>query len=57
VKLIGRLPRWTGSDEVEVNLLLIPNAIVFVMFLLAPHWKFAWKFRALWRYLLWHLGG
>ena len=57
MKLIGRLPRWAGGDEVEVNLLLIPNAIVLVMFLLAPYWGFAWKFRALWRYLLWYLGG
>jgi len=56
MKLIGRLPRWTGGDEVVVDLLIVPNAFVFFMFVLAAHWEYAWKFRALWKYLLWHLG-
>jgi hypothetical protein len=50
MKLRGRIP-WTG-DEVEVNLLLLPNTFVFTMFVLAPHWGLAWKFKALWFYLL-----
>lgn len=57
MKLRGRLPRWTGGDEVEVDLLLVPNTFVFIMFVLAPYWEYAWKFKALWRYLLWQLGG
>lgn len=56
MKLIGHLPRWTGGEEVEVDLLLVPNLIVFVMLWLVPYWSYAWRFRALWRYLLWHLG-
>jgi len=48
MKLKGRIP-FTG-DEVEVNLLLLPNTFVFFMFVLAPHWGLAWKFKALWLY-------
>jgi hypothetical protein len=38
------------GDQIEVDVLLFPNAVLFLLAALADVWAPAWKFMALWVY-------
>jgi len=64
MRLQGRLPtlqgatRWLSrgglhmrlGDQIEVDVLLFPNAVLFLLAALADVWAPAWKFMTLWVY-------